>query len=204
MKWIFFIAGIFMLSPARAQKKLSLSSPGKKISFSFRITKESPLYSVLFNEDSIIVNSEMGLNFLETGEFKSNLVVGKPQYRKGEEKYELIVGKSRFVHQHYNELLIPLEEKAGHFRKINFVIRAFDDGLAFRFEFPTQKNRGSISLTQENTCFNFNGDPKVLALLLPNYTTSHEGEYSSLRLSEIKEDTLIDMPALFAFPKGIY
>lgn len=204
MKWIFFISGLFVLSTGWAQKKLSLSSPGKNISFSFRITKESPLYSVSFKENPIIVNSEIGLDFMETGEFKSNLVAGQPQYRKGEEKYELIVGKTRFVHHYYNELLIPLEEKAGHFRKINFVIRAFDDGLAFRYEFPVQKNRESISLTEENTCFNFNGDPKVLGLFLPNYTTSHEGEYSSFRLSEIKEDTLIDMPALFEFPKGIY
>ena len=144
------------------------------------------------------------MSLLETGEFKSNLKTGQLHFRKGEEKYELIVGKTRFVHDYYNELIVPLEEKIKPFRKINLIVRAFNDGLAFRYEFTEQEDQTSISITEENTSFKFSTDPKVLALLLPNYNTSHEGEYSSLRLSEIKEDTLIDMPVLFEFPQGIY
>jgi alpha-glucosidase len=44
----------------------------------------------------------------------------------------------------------------------------------------------------------------VLALLLPNFTTSHEGEYTHSSFTKLKEDTLLDMPALFTFPGPIY
>lgn len=204
MRLILFICYVFLLSTGYTQKKIFLSSPNKKISFSFRITKETPLYSISYGGTPVIENARIGLSFLETGEFKSNLKTGQFHFRKGEEKYELIVGKARFVHDYYNELTVPLEEKIKPFRKMNLIVRAFDDGLAFRYEFPAQESQTSISITEENTSFKFSADPKVLALFLPNYTTSHEGEYSSLRLSEIKEDTLMDMPALFEFPEGIY
>jgi alpha-glucosidase len=53
---------------------------------------------------------------------------------------------------------------------------------------------------EENTQFRLPGDARVKALLLPNYTTSHEGLYTTASLREIKEDTLMDIPALFELP----
>ena len=118
---------------------------------------------------------------------------------------KLVTGKTKMVHSHYHEVTIPLEEIAVPFRKINFVVRAFNDGIAFRYEFPQQQNWSSFSLTDEHTTFNLAGNPNILTLLLPNYTTSHEGEYSNMYfLSELKEDTLMDMPAFLNFPVNIY
>lgn len=204
MTRIFFLLFVLFSFHGYAQKAISVSSPGKITGFSFRVTKESPLYSVSFKGKPVIADAELSLSFLETGPFKSNLKTGQPVSRQGEEKYELVTGKTRFVHDRYNELVIPLEEIAGPYRKINLVVRAFDDGIAFRYEFPAQANQAAIGITEENTTFKFATDPRVLAMLFPHYTTSHETEYSSLLLSEIKEDTLIEMPALFEVPGGIY
>ena len=38
----------------------------------------------------------------------------------------------------------------------------------------------------------------------PNYTTSHEGEYTTVHWKDMKEDSLMDMPALFEFPGPVY
>ena len=203
MKRIIFSCIFFYSYVAIAQKTISLYSPSKKISFSFQLTKASPLYSVFFETKPVIQNSEIGLTFGETGSFKSNLSMGKPVTRTGEDNYELLVGKTRSVHDHYNEVFIPLSDNKNH-RKVNIVVRAFDDGIAFRYEFPVQENGGSFLLADEQTCFKFSGDPRILALLLPNYTSSHEGEYSDLLLSQLKEDTLMDLPPLFELPSGIY
>ena len=90
------------------------------------------------------------------------------------------------VHSHYQEVRIPLERNVAPFRKINLVVRAFDDGIAFRYEFPQQKNWTSFTLLDENTTFKLTGNPTVHTLFLPNYTTSHEGIYSTLPLSDVK------------------
>jgi len=86
-------------------------------------------------------------------------------------------------------------------RKINLVVRVFNDGIGFRFEFPEQEWK-SYTLTNEQTEFNIDGNPIVRSLLLPNYTTSHEGEYSVLPLNNIKNDTLMDVPTLFELENG--
>jgi alpha-glucosidase len=187
-----------------SQGHIKLPSPNGRIVFSFRLSSAGPSYDVAFQKTLLIRNSEISLDFQESGEFKKNLKAGKPIFHDGEESYELITGKARFVHQPYHEVVIPLEESKSPFRKINFHVRIFDDGIAFRYEFMQKQNWSNFSLKDEHTTFNFVGDPKVLALLLPNYTTSHEGEYTSLPLSKVPEDTLLDMPALFEFPGPVY
>ena len=189
---------------ARAQRNaIRLASPSGQIVFTFRVN-DTASYNVSYKNKPIITNGSMSFSFLETGEFKKNLKTARSVFRKGEENYELIVGKIKFVHQPFQEVVIPIEQSKAPFTRINLQVRAFDDGIAFRYEFPAQKNWTQFSLTDEHTNFNLVGDPDVLALLLPNYSTSHEGEYTHSSLSKLKEDTLLDMPALFTFPGPTY
>ena len=159
-----------------------------------------PFYSVSFKNKPVIEDAQLSLTFLENGVFKNNLVTEKPELRDGIEEYELIVGKNKKVRDQFREAIIKLKENTSPFRKINLVVRVFNDGLAFRYEFPKQESWSSYSLTDENTSFGFVGNPKLLTLFLPNFTSSHEGEYTSLHLAEVKEDTLMDMPTLLEYP----
>jgi alpha-glucosidase len=194
---------IFITSTVTAQKNIRISSPEGKIKFEFSLQATGPFYSVSFKGRPLITNSELGLEF-DQGVFR-NLKVLKPVFKKGEEKYELIVGKTSKVEERYEEVTIPLQENAAPFRMLNLIVRIFNDGVAFRYEFPKQDKWLSYTLTDERTSFKIDGDPKVLALQLPGYTTSHEGEYSSALLSQIKEDTLlIDLPVLFEFPENTF
>src|SRR5690348_6153174 len=138
----FLVTLVFLLSTFTliGQRNIKLNSPNKQLSFSFRITEAGPAYSVSFKNKPIINNSAVSLEFLGTGELKKNLRMGKPVSGSGVENYELIVGKTKSVHDAYNEVVIPIEEAKAPFRKINFVIRAFDDGVAFRYEFLRQEN----------------------------------------------------------------
>lgn len=198
----FFI--LLVTSQVYAQKSINLSSPDGNIRYVFRLKEKIPLYNIYFKNKSIINDSELGLSFLENGTFKNNLKILKPVFRKGEEKYELVVGKAKSVHDKFHEVVIPLQEINAPGRRINLIVRTFNDGLAFRYEFPQQENWNTFSLTEESTDFRFSGNPKVLTLFLPGFTTSHEGLYTSLLLGEIKEDTLMDIPTLFELPNQAY
>ncbi len=184
-----------------SQKEVLLASPDQNIVFSFKLTDSIPLYRVTYKKIPILTYSSIQFNFLEGGAFGKNLKAGKVTITERNETYELVVGKAKKIVSHYRQLIIPLEERTGLNRKINLVVRAFDDGIGFRFEFPEQ-NWKAYTLTSEKTQFNINGNPKVRTLFLPNYTTSHEGEYTVLPLNEIKEDTLMDLPTLFEMQDG--
>ena len=198
-----FILSIIATLPVFAQKKIQISSPDGNIRYSFRVENKKAIYDLSFKGKSIIENSELGLSFTDGG-FNGNIRMGKPVYREADENYELVVGKTKSVHDHYKEVLIPLEQTTTSPKKINLVIRIFNDGLAFRYEYPSQNNWSSFILTDERSEFRLTGNPVVHTLFLPNFTSSHEGKYSTISFHDIKEDTLMDMPALFEFPEHIY
>src|SRR6185436_12484916 len=108
------------------------------------------------------------------------------------------------VNNHYKQVTISLTDKVNKRYKINIEIRAFNDGIAIRYFLPKQNAISSFTLLDEQTQFRFVDDPTAKVLLLPNFITSHEGLYTTAALSRIKEDTLIDMPALFKFPGKIF
>src|SRR3954463_11078501 len=156
---------IFLLLPPQlfAQNNIKLASPNGNIVFNFKLTNTVAAYSISFKGKLIVDYSPLSLNF-ENGNFEKNLTVNKPVYKDTSEDYELIVGKTKNVHSHYHEVLIPLEETSAPQRKMNLVVRAFDDGIAFRYEFPQQKNWSSFTLLDEHTTFNLTGDPTAHTL----------------------------------------
>ncbi len=196
---------LFLVSviPLAAQKNIRLSSPNNDITFSLKQLKGTIEYSVAFKGEKIIDNSSLGLKFNDIY-FVNNLRTGKAQFKDTTEDYELFTGKTKQVHTHYKQAIIPVEETTSPYRKINLIVRAFDDGIAFRYEFIKLQNHDSLVLQDENTTFHLTGNPVVNALLLPNYTSSHEGLYTRVSLNELKPDTLMDMPALFEFPHNIF
>lgn len=196
------ITGIISLS-VTAQKTIRLTSPDVRLVFSLKLQKGTAQYSVTFKDNLLIDKSPLSMQF-ENGPFKNNLSSGKPIFVDTTEQYELIVGKTSKVQAYYKSVVIPLQETVTPFKKINLVVKAFNDGLAFRYEMPQQNNWMNYKLLDENTTFNLVGNPLVRSLFLPNYTSSHEGLYTLQPLQDVKKDTLMAMPALFEFPNNIY
>jgi alpha-glucosidase len=181
---------------------IAVSSPDGGLRFDMHITQSGPAYDVSYKGTRLIGSSPLSLAFLHTGDFGKDALAGKPVFRKGEDKYALMVGKTSFVHDQYNELEVPLEEHSGAHRQVHLIVRVFNDGIAFRYLLMPPGD--SLLLTAENSCFRLMGDPVITASLLPGYTTSHENRYTHAPLSRIKGDTLMDMPVFVEFPDSIY
>ena len=188
---------------AFADKDIRVSSPDGNIVFSFSIVNTAPGYRVAFKGRGLIDYSSLSLVFAN-GNFEKNIRVNTPVYRDTIETYELVLGKTKKVTTHYKELLLPLEERVAPFRKVSLLVRVFNDGLAFRYVFPKQEKWEELGLMDENSFFKLSGDPMIHTLLLPNYTSSHEGLYTHLPLSKLPDDSLLDMPTLIEFPGNIY
>src|SRR5262245_45271149 len=115
-----------------SQKEINLISPNRNLIFTFKLTDSSPIYKVTFKGKPILDYSSIQFNFLEGGEFGKKLSIPKPKITEGDDTYELVVGKTKHVRSHYRQMIVPLEERTGLQRKINLVVRIFDDGIGFR------------------------------------------------------------------------
>ncbi|HMJ70798.1 MAG TPA: glycoside hydrolase family 97 protein [Cyclobacteriaceae bacterium] len=181
-----------------AQSELKCSSPDNRIVFYFKLKADQPTYRIAFKGSELVKESTIGLAFSD-GDFKQ-LKMQKPVARKGKEEYDLVVGKTSHVADNYNEVVIPLKSAS---KDINIVVRAFNSGVAFRYEF-IRSDKDSLILTDERTTFNIAGDAVIKALFLPNYVSSHEGLYTTTPLKQVADNMLMDMPPLFDFGNGNY
>jgi alpha-glucosidase len=185
-----------------AQKKIQLTSPDGSIVFTFYNENSQVAYSVAYKKINVINKSFLSLQFKD-GSFANDLKAGKAVYKDSSEDYDLVIGKTSHVHDSYKELSIPIHSATNKNYTIEFIVRMFNDGLAFRYKFESP-TKTDFELTDENTTLSLANNPTIKALLLPNYTTSHEGYYTTVALNDLKEDTLMDMPAMFQFPDHIY
>jgi len=199
------LISILLSSSALAEKNVTVISPDKNIVFRLENGQNGLVYRVTYKGNVLIGNSHLSISFKQGGEFGRNVTVGKPSFKKIEEDYDLIIGRSNHVNSVSNEVIVPVTQIGDVKRVVNVEIRVFNDGAAFRYVIPGNSGGWQkAEVTDESDQFNFTGDPTALTLFRESYTTSHEGLYDRLPVSKIKPDTLMDMPALFEYPKGIY
>jgi len=187
-----------------AQTKTTVSSPDKELVFSFAIIKGHPKYSVSYKNKILIEPGSLGLTFVGGDFFGNDIKAGTVTIIDGVDDYTLPEGKTSKVIDTYKEAAIPMLESSGKKRLIWLKVRVYNDGVAFRYELPEEKNSKQFTLTDENSTFNLAENPIARVAFLENFTTSHEHRYDVMPLKDIKNDTLMDMPALFTFPGKVY
>ncbi|RYE19053.1 MAG: glycoside hydrolase family 97 protein, partial [Sphingobacteriaceae bacterium] len=194
----------FISIKVSAKNNLTVTSPDKNIRFKLQVDQAGLVYQVTYKGIVLLDHSRLNISFQNGGAFTSDIKLNLLQIHHLEENYDLVIGKTSKVHSVCNQLLVSVTENSGLKRQLNLEVKVFNDGAAFRYLIPNQHQWKSVNITDEANTFNLTQNPLVLTLFRENYTTSHEGIYSKLRLNEIKADTLMDLPALFSFPKGIY
>src|SRR5690606_39157615 len=127
-------------------------------------------------------------------------------------------GKQKTVRNQYNELSLKLvQEQYGH-RYIVLRFRLFDDGLAFRYEFPKQEKLNYFIIEEEKTEFALTGDHKIF--WIPGDYDTNEYPYTTSKVSEIPakmeqatvfisaqtpiKQTAIQTPSMMKSEDGIY
>lgn len=204
LKIITGISFLILASSLFAQKDVRLTSPDGNILFAFRTNDNIPSYSITFKKHKLVENASINLDLEGYGMLQKIFISRAPVFKEVKETYQLIVGKASMVKNHYKQLTVSFRGGMNKKLHIDFEVRAFNDGIAFRYLFPKQNGANSFTLLDEKTEFKFATDPIVKALPLPNFTSSHEGFYITLPLSKVQEDTLLDMPALFQFPNNTF
>lgn len=202
-RYLFVIFLLFQVN-AFAEKIITLTSPNGKIRFWLSTDKNGLFYQVSYKGILMVDKSRLNITFKQGGAFNYNLLIAAAKPEKLAEDYELVTGKASKVHSECNRITIPVTEQTGAKRSLAIEVRIFNDGAAFRYVMPKQQRWASVDITDEIDSFNLTQNPVITALLRENYTTSHEGIYTKVNLNQLRADTLMDMPVLFEFPKGLY
>ena len=171
MKHIFL--SIFALLPL-AVSATDLSSPDGK----YTMTVDGMTYSVVFNGKTIIERSLLGVD-IDNRLFESALAVPRGEYKdwssdlqlKGEERSSVdttwvpLYGENAQIRDNYNQLVLHYEKGSdgqgtvseGYDKRkyyaMDIVVRAYNEGIAFRYHFPETANSLFLHITGERTQF---------------------------------------------------
>jgi alpha-glucosidase len=151
-------------------------------------------YAVEFHGKRLFEDSVLGLKL----EGQSPVGPGMRQVnaQKGtvDESYTIPVGKTSTVRDHYNSSRADFQDATG--RKLSVEVRAYDDGVAFRYILPEQAAIKDVRIEHELTEFRYSKDATLYPLILDGFQSSYEDEYQVRQVSGIHKDWLVALPLL--------
>jgi alpha-glucosidase len=186
-----------MVSVAVAQSPLQVSSPNGQIVFT--LSGQAALhYSVSFRGKALIDESELGLDLQGQPPLGPGWRYGNVQRGGADESYTIPVGKTKEVRNHYNSLVADFSGDSGG--KLSIEVRAFDDGVAFRYVVPEQSALNTVRISGERTQFRYSNDATLYPLVLNGFQSSYEDDYQMRTVGSLHPDWLIALPLLAQVP----
>ena len=159
----------------------TIVSPSKNLSLSFALTADGePTYQLKFGQKFIINTSKLGLELKDQTHFLKGFTVSKVDTTSFDETWTPVWGEVSKIRNQYRELAITLAQAPGN-RTIRIRFRLFNDGVGFRYEFPTQDKLNHFIVTNEKTEFNLTGDHKTF--WIPGDYDTNEYSYYTTNLS---------------------
>jgi alpha-glucosidase len=166
-------------------------------------------YSVSVDGKALLVDSRLGLKFKDGVTLGANVRLAKVERNQSDTTWENRTGKRRTVHDRHNELRVFCVEQSG--RPFEIVVRAFDDGIGFRYELPKALSAATqdFVLEEEQTQFAFPENYACYAGENENtgksgnpigYVGSQESEYKPMRLGDLPTDQVRMVPLLVKTP----
>lgn len=116
----------------------------------------------------------------------------------------VVKSKHAEIVNNYNETQLVLKEKSGMMRQMEFFVRVYNDGVAFRYKLLRSAKVGERQITKELTTFNIPGDPKAWIVEYGGYSSSNESEFIEHPLSYLTEKSIAGMPMLMEYGKNCW
>jgi len=215
MKHLFSIILVFAMSSISAQ---TVKSPSNKITVDFKLTDNGkPFYSVNYNGKSVVKESTLGIKLKDKIALDADFEIQSSKVATFNESWKPVLGQKASILNHYNELTIALVQKGTNV-KMNIIFRVFDEGVAFRYDFPKQQNLNYFIISDEETQFNLTEDYKTF--WIPGDFDSNEYVYNETKISEIDNSKLdmnngigvksipgkyaVQSPLMMKSPSGLY
>ncbi|MCF6139820.1 glycoside hydrolase family 97 protein [Flavobacterium sp. K77] len=184
MKQFFFTTVVCFLFLGTIQAQ-QLQSPNGKLVLEFALQANgTPSYQLNYKNKAVIKTSKLGLELKnDKKSLLNDFTVVDQKTSSVNENWQPVWGEVATVTNNYNELAITLEQKETE-RKMIIRFRLFNDGLGFRYEFPSQKNLTYFVIKEERSQFAMTGDHT--AFWIPGDYDTQEYDYTTSKLSEIR------------------
>ena len=202
MRKIILLMSVLAMHWAAAQQQ---TSPDGNVVLSFSLKADgTPTYKMTYKGKPVINESTLGFTLKKDEPLTNHFKVVSDSKSTFKETWKPVWGEEKEILNHYNELLVQLKQDKTN-RLMNIRFRVYNEGVGFRYEFPTQKELTYFVIAEENTQFAMTGDHT--AWWIPGDYDTQEYDYNESKLSEIRglmKQSMTDNVSQFVFsPTGV-
>jgi alpha-glucosidase len=165
---------VFVMSPPGA----GLVRLAYQASFRGKLLLDTSLLGIAMRDQEPILGENVGLTTLKT--------------ESVDEKYATPLGKRTTIRNRYNWLIAQYLQNGSLGRRVAIEVRAYDDGIAFRYYIARTSTVEDLAIEEELTDFRFAQDGQSY----PRF----DDQYHPVKLSALKRGSLIGLPFLVEQP----
>jgi hypothetical protein len=197
MRFIIVFSLIFLSTVAAFSQKTTIESPNSKLKIELFNTQNAAvgdwylkvIYSTTETSYEALPNISLGLSRSDQDFSKELKFIKAEKPLLINEKYNVLTGKKSICTNSANEVVLAFENPDK--TKLNVIIRAYNDGIAFRYEFPDKK--GNFVIKNELTSYAI---PDSAKRWLEKFDLSNEGLYKKMDAAADQQNWCY--PALFS------
>ena len=179
------LASVLAAGSAEAEA-VKVSSPNGRIAITVDQTEAGLTYAVSVDGKAIIAPSPLQLN-LDIGQLgAASKVLGHAE-TSVDATWNPVVGKTSVASDHYNQSDIAYQAGGDKGLRYDVIMRAYDNGVAFRYAMPEQAGVVDFKVMNEGTQFFFPADYDCWGANMGSFYTSFEGEYDQVKASKIRD-----------------
>ncbi|GAA0588895.1 glycoside hydrolase family 97 protein [Actinomadura livida] len=134
-----------------------VTSPGGALSLTVTVDDGRLRYSVRRAGTVLVEPSALGLRLTDGTTLGGDVRITATRTRTSDTTWKPLWGADSTVRDHYRELTVQLRQEGGRF--FDLVVRAYDDGVAFRYRVPRQRALPALEIVDEATEIAIAGDP---------------------------------------------
>ncbi|WP_373496411.1 glycoside hydrolase family 97 protein [Aquiflexum sp.] len=162
----------------------SIQSPNGNVKLDFELIEGKAIYQLSYKGKPVIAPSQLGYEIKNQPTLTDGFQIVETKNSSFDETWNPVWGEESEIRNHYNELYVELSQLTSE-RILAVRFRVFDDGLGFRYEFPSQPGLAHFVVKEERTQFAMSGDHTAF-WIAGDYDTQ-EYDYTESKLSEIRE-----------------
>ena len=173
------------IAPAFAQLPATVTSPDQNVLV--RITQDDGgqlRYTIQRGGEIVFAPSALRVRLAE-GDI-SSVDVRQVNPRSIKQVHKLTATKAAEAIDQFNELTVNAAPRSRAVRAVQWIFRAYDDGVAFRYVVPADAGLKTLSVRSEDTEFTFNDAYACHGFNVGRVDSSHEGEFDPVLASRIR------------------
>ena len=161
LKWIHRAVGAILFAAATIPASAQVASPDGRNVVNVQISEGGLFWTLKRDGKDLFLPSRLGFAFRGAPMLRDSLRIVGTSKSSHDETWTQPWGEVARVRDHYNEMRWSVQETGRRSRKFDVVARAFNDGIGFRYEIPSQDGLENVVIQDELTEFNFATNPKA-------------------------------------------